>query len=157
MTLKKSLSLFLSATCDPLISGNERLTTRDLLAYDLYLEQIRFIGGNMYAIIEVGSKQYRVEKGDVIDVELLKELTGENGVEFSQVLLLNSGENIKVGSPFVEKCIVKGEVMGLIKGPKVIAYKYKRRQNYRRTVGHRQKFSRVKITDIQEITEKQEG
>jgi large subunit ribosomal protein L21 len=100
---------------------------------------------NMYAIIESGSKQYRVEEGDVIDVELLKE-EGET-VEIKEVLFLNDGKIANVGTPYVD-CIVKGEIVGTVKGPKVIAYKYKRRKNYRRKVGHRQQYTRVKILEI---------
>lgn len=99
----------------------------------------------MYAIIETGGKQFRIQKGDVIDVELLHE---EAKVEFSNVIMLDDGSSIQLGAPFLDKCSVKGEVLGEVKGPKVIAYKYKRRKNYRRKVGHRQKYTRVKITDI---------
>lgn len=103
----------------------------------------------MYAIIETGGKQYRVEKGDVIDVELveLKEKADTN-VEFQQVLFFNDGSNTKIGLPYIDKCSVQAELLGESKGPKVIAYKYKKRKNYRRKVGHRQKYSRVKITEI---------
>ncbi|MFY7843034.1 MAG: 50S ribosomal protein L21 [Rhabdochlamydiaceae bacterium] len=101
----------------------------------------------MYAIIETGGKQYRVQKGDIIDVELLK--TNENGkIVFEKVLFLNTGSSIKVGEPCVEKCLVHGELMGEVKGPKVIAFKYKARKTQRRKVGHRQQYSRVKIIDI---------
>ncbi|OGN63895.1 MAG: 50S ribosomal protein L21 [Chlamydiae bacterium RIFCSPHIGHO2_12_FULL_49_9] len=99
----------------------------------------------MYAIIETGGKQYRVEEGDEIDVELL----GTDGtVKFEKVLLVHDGKEPKVGLPHLDKCSVMGEVIGQTKGPKVIAFKYKQRKNYRRTVGHRQKYSRVKITKI---------
>jgi large subunit ribosomal protein L21 len=100
----------------------------------------------MYAIIESGGKQYRVEKGDVIDVELVESQEGQK-VEFN-VLFLNTGDATKVGTPYVSKSIVQGELMQEVKGPKVIAYKYKRRKPVRRKVGHRQRYSRVKITDI---------
>ncbi len=99
----------------------------------------------MYAIIETGSKQYRVEKGDIIDVELLE---GENKISFTNVLLCSDGTTPKVGSPYLPGCEVVGELLGEAKGPKVIAFKYKKRKNYRRKVGHRQKYSRVKITEI---------
>lgn len=99
----------------------------------------------MYAIIETGGKQYRIQKGDVIEVELLGE---DSNVNFSNVILLNDGSEIKVGAPYVENCQITGKVLGETKGPKVIAYKYKRRKNYRRKVGHRQKYARVEITDI---------
>ena len=100
----------------------------------------------MYVIIATGGKQYRVKKGDIIDVELLSAKDGK--VEFSEVLLYHDGKSPTIGLPHVEKCIVQGEVLGEEKGPKVIAYKYKRRKNYHRKVGHRQKYTRVKITEI---------
>jgi len=101
----------------------------------------------MYAIIETGGKQYRVEQGDVIDVELLG---AENGakVEFKNVLFANTGSASKVGKPHVDGMVVVGELMQEIRGPKVINFKYKKRKNYRRKVGHRQNYSRVKITEI---------
>jgi large subunit ribosomal protein L21 len=99
----------------------------------------------MYAIIETGGKQYRIQAGDVIEVELLKE---EKDVEFKNILVLSDGTNIKVGSPYVQEAVVKGEILEVSKGPKVIAYKYKRRKNYHRKKGHRQKYSKVKITEI---------
>lgn len=100
----------------------------------------------MYAIIETGGKQYRVEKGDVIDVELLN--TAEKNVEFSNVLFINNGTNVKLGNPHIAKSLVKAELMQEVKGPKVVAFKYKQRKGIRRKVGHRQRYSRVKITDI---------
>jgi large subunit ribosomal protein L21 len=100
----------------------------------------------MYAIIETGGKQYKVEKGDVIDVDLLN--TEDSAIEFEKVLFFTDGEECKVGVPHVEKCVVIGQPVDEVKGPKVVAFKYKRRKNYSRKVGHRQKYSRVKITDI---------
>lgn len=100
----------------------------------------------MYAIIQTGGKQYRVEKGDVLEVELLGAESG--AIEFKEVLMFNDGEKAHIGVPYVPKVLVKGEIIGNIKGPKVISFKYKRRKNYRRKVGHRQKYSAVKITDI---------
>ncbi len=99
----------------------------------------------MYAIIETGGKQYRVQEGDELDVELLGQ---EGQVMFDKVLFYTDGSNAKVGAPHVAACKVHAEVLGIEKGPKVIAFKYKKRKNYRRTVGHRQKYSRVKITKI---------
>jgi len=106
------------------------------------------IGGKMYAIIQTGGKQYRVEKGDVIDVELLG-IDAKGAVEFKEVLFINDGKAVKIGSPVLDKCVVRGEVVGEVKGDKTIAFKYKRRKNYRRKVGHRQPYSRVKITAIE--------
>lgn len=102
----------------------------------------------MYAIIENGQKQYRVEKDDVIDVELI-EAKDEGLVEFTNVLFIGGDSQAKVGTPYLKKSVVKGELLGIAKGPKVIAFKYKRRKgSTRKKVGHRQKYSRVKITEI---------
>ena len=101
----------------------------------------------MYAIIETGGKLYRVEKDDVIDVELLESEKGKS-VEFTNVLFFNDGKNVKVGSPYVAKAVVKGELLMESKGPKVISFKYKQRKGVRRKVGHRQKYHRIKITEI---------
>lgn len=101
----------------------------------------------MYAIIKTGGKQYRVAAGDIIDVELLG--TEKNSqVEFKDVLFLNDGNSVKVGVPSLPGCVVLGEVLDEVKGPKVVTFKYKRRKMYRRKVGHRQRYSRVKITEI---------
>jgi large subunit ribosomal protein L21 len=99
----------------------------------------------MYAIIETGGKQYRVEEGDELDVELL----GTDGeVKFDKVLMIHDGNTPKIGLPHLEQCAVHAEVIGIAKGPKVIAFKYKKCKNYRRTIGHRQKYSRVRIKKI---------
>ncbi len=102
----------------------------------------------MYAIIETGGKQYRVEKGDVIDIELL-DTTKDGQIEFKQVLFVNNGNAIKIGKPYLTVA-VKGQLLSEVKGPKEIAYKYKKRKGYRRKVGHRQQYARVQITDIVE-------
>jgi large subunit ribosomal protein L21 len=98
-----------------------------------------------YAIIETGGKQYRVAEGDVLDVELLN---ATDTFTFDKVLLVSDGSTPTVGLPYIEKGAVHAELIGQTKGPKVIAFKYKRCKNYRRLVGHRQKYSRVKITKI---------
>lgn len=101
----------------------------------------------MYAIIETGGKQYRVEKGDIINVELLDAAKGGK-VEFKHVLFLNNDTAAKVGNPHLAKTTVVGELVQEIRGEKVVAFKYKRRKRIRRKVGHRQNYSQVKITDI---------
>lgn len=102
---------------------------------------------NPYAIIETGSKQYRVEVGDIIDVEKIPCEEG-GAVEFSQVLILHDGSSMRIGAPSIEKALVRGECLGDVKGDKVIAYKYKRRKNYHRKVGHRQNYKRIKIVEF---------
>ena len=101
----------------------------------------------MYAIIKSGSKQYRVQEGDIIDVELL-ENEKQAAVHFEEVLLLNDGTNIKVGTPHISKLVIEGELVDEVKGPKVVCFKYKKRKNFKKKIGHRQKYSRVKITKV---------
>jgi large subunit ribosomal protein L21 len=101
----------------------------------------------MYAIIQSGGKQYRVRKGDFIDVDLL-DIEDGAAIDFDEVLFLSEEGEPTVGSPFLPGCVVKAQMVNMIKGPKIVAFKYKRRQNYRRKVGHRQRYSRVQILDI---------
>jgi large subunit ribosomal protein L21 len=109
---------------------------------------MNFSGGQMYAIIETGGKQYRVEKGDVIDVELLDTKVGEK-VEFKNVLFINNEGAARIGNPRIaQSTVVQGELIQEVKGPKEIAFKYKQRKPFRRKVGHRQRYARVKITEI---------
>ncbi|MFV0337453.1 MAG: 50S ribosomal protein L21 [Chthoniobacterales bacterium] len=100
-----------------------------------------------YAIIQTGGKQYRVEKGDILDVEKLEVEPGANAT-FEEVLLVADGKSVSVGSPLVSGAKVTAEVLDQVKDKKVVAYKFKRRKGYHRTVGHRQRHTRLKITDI---------
>ena len=102
----------------------------------------------MYAIIRTGSKQYRVKKGDVIEVELLHVEAGKK-VDFSEVLFVGQENGpAKVGMPTVPGSIVKAECLGEFKGSKIQSIKYKRRKNAYRKFGHRQRYSQLKIIDI---------
>ena len=101
----------------------------------------------MYAIIETGGKQYRVEKDDILDVELLSP-NQDGTIEFKSVLFLGNGDSIELGAPYLSHCTVKAELIEEVRGPKVVAFKYKKRKRYRRKVGHRQNYSRVKIVEI---------
>lgn len=100
----------------------------------------------MFAVIRCNGKQYKVKEGDVVDVDLLSAVD-QKEVSFSDVLLIG-GDKISVGQPSVKGAEVKGEVVGEVKAKKVIAYKFKRRKGYHRTVGHRQRHLRVKISKI---------
>lgn len=101
----------------------------------------------MYAIIQTGSKQYKVKKGDVIDVELLDADVGSN-VQFDALFFADASGKTAVGMPNVPGCAVKGQFLAVSKGPKITSIKYKKRKNEYRKFGHRQKYSQVKITDI---------
>ncbi len=101
-----------------------------------------------YAIIQTGGKQYRVQPGDVLDVELLGVETGAKAT-FDEVLLAADGTAVKIGSPLIAGATVTAEVIEeKHKGPKLISYKFRRRKGYHRTVGHRQKLTRVKVGEI---------
>jgi large subunit ribosomal protein L21 len=101
----------------------------------------------MFAIIKTGGKQYRVQEGDILDVEKLPAAAREK-FHFSQVLLVGSEEETVIGTPLVEKALVRAEVIENFKDEKVIVFKKKRRKQYRRTRGHRQELTRVKIEKI---------
>jgi len=95
----------------------------------------------MFAIFKTGGKQYKVQKGEVLSVE---KLDADKEVVFEEVLMVGD----KVGAPLVAGAKVKAEVVDQIRDDKVIVFKKKRRQNYRRKQGHRQYLTVVKITDI---------
>lgn len=102
----------------------------------------------MYAIIETGGKQYRVQKDDVFHVEKLDAQVGDK-VIFDKVIAVG-GDELKVGSPYVEGCNVTAEVVEHGKEKKVIIFKYKAKKDYRRKNGHRQPYTMVKILGIGE-------
>lgn len=102
----------------------------------------------MYAVIEDSGHQIRVAQGDVIDVDLREIAEGATQIEFDRILLVG-GEETKIGTPLVEGAKVVGEIVNpLQKGPKVHSYYWRRRKASRKKIGHRQKYIRVKITEI---------
>jgi large subunit ribosomal protein L21 len=101
----------------------------------------------MFAVIQTGGKQYKVAKDDIIIVEKLDAEAGKK-VTFGDVLMSGEGAKVKVGEPLVSGASVTGEVLEQRKGDKVIVFKKKRRQTYRRKKGHRQLETVVKITGI---------
>ena len=100
-----------------------------------------------YAIIKTGGRQFRVAEGDTIDVDLLDVEAGKTAT-FGEVLMLAEGKDVTQGSPLVSGAKVTAEVLEQRKDKKVIAFKYKRRKGYHRTVGHRRKLTRVRIKSI---------
>lgn len=101
----------------------------------------------MYAIIETGGKQYKVEEGMTLDVELLHAEAGET-VDIDSVLLLNKDGQITTGKPFVEGAKVSLKVVENGRAPKIVVFKYKPKKNYRRKKGHRQPYTRVSVEKI---------
>lgn len=106
----------------------------------------------MYAIIETGGKQYKVEKGDVIRVEKLAAEVGEN-LTFD-ALFTCSGKTVKVGTPIVKGVKVQAEVKAHGKGDKVLVFKYKPKKNYRKLQGHRQPYTELEILNVGRATAK---
>ena len=100
----------------------------------------------MFAVIKTGGKQYRVAPDDVITIDKLSGSPGEL-VEFGEVLVLG-GDSVQLGAPTVTGATVAGEVVEQGRGPKIIAFKKRRRKNSRRKRGHRQEFTLVRITEI---------
>lgn len=101
----------------------------------------------MYAVLETGGKQYRVQVGDEITVEKLG-IEADQEVVFDKVLVVGEGSDIKIGSPYVEGASVKGTVVENGKGEKIIVFKYKPKKDYRKKRGHRQPYTTVKIEAI---------
>lgn len=101
----------------------------------------------MYAIIETGGKQYKVQEGDVLFIEKLSSEEGEN-VVFDKVLAVSDGEELTVGTPTVAGASVNAKVLGDGKNKKIIIFKYKPKKGYRRKQGHRQPYTKVQIEKI---------
>ena len=101
----------------------------------------------MYAIIETGGKQYKVQNGDQLRVEKLNAEAGST-VVFDKVLAAGEGSDIKVGTPYLEGLTVEAEVVESGKGDKVIIFKYKSKKDYRKKQGHRQPYTLVEITSV---------
>ena len=101
----------------------------------------------MYAVIQTGGKQYRVQQGDVIFVEKLN-VQADEKVSFDVLLLGNENET-KIGAPIVKGAKVEGKVVGQVKSAKIVVFKYKAKKNERKKQGHRQPFTAVKVEAIE--------
>jgi large subunit ribosomal protein L21 len=100
-----------------------------------------------YAVIQTGGKQYRVESGNEIEVEKLDAEVGAD-IQLSEVLLVSDSGKVQVGTPFVPGAQVAAKVVDQFKDDKVIAFKFRRRKGYHRTVGHRRQLTKLKIESI---------
>ncbi len=101
----------------------------------------------MYAIIESGGKQHKVKEGQRLRLERISGDAGET-LEFDKVLLFSREGDTTVGAPYIENCKVTAEIMSHARGKKVRIVKFRRRKHHRKTMGHRQWFTEVKITSI---------
>jgi len=100
-----------------------------------------------FAVIETGGKQYRVSPGTVLSVEKLEAEEGST-ISFSKVLMYQTGAEPVIGTPLVEGITVTAEVLGQIKGTKIRVFTYKPKKRQRRTLGHRQQLTQIKVTGI---------
>ncbi len=101
----------------------------------------------MYAVIKTGGKQYKVSPGDVLRVEKLDGKKGDT-VEMKDVLLVADGDKVSVGKPNLSSASVTAEVMGDGRGEKLLIFKHRRRKGFRKTIGHRQDFTTIKVKEI---------
>ncbi|WP_130806559.1 50S ribosomal protein L21 [Senegalia massiliensis] len=101
----------------------------------------------MYAVVETGGKQYRVQEGDTLFVEKIAGNEGDN-IKFDKVLLVSNDGDVKVGKPFIEDMTVDASIVEHGKSKKIIVYKFKAKKDYRRKQGHRQPYTKVKIEKI---------
>ena len=102
----------------------------------------------MYAVISDRSRQTTVRKGDIVVCDLNSDLERGAEINFDTVLLMGGEGEVRIGTPTVKGAKVTGEVLGEFKGTKVIAFRFHRRKNVRVKRGHRQRYTRVRITDI---------
>jgi len=100
-----------------------------------------------FAVVEIAGKQFLVGKGDVIETPKIPGPAGEK-VNFRSVLLYWDGKKLAVGRPYLEGAVVEGKILEFGRSPKIVAYKYKRRKDSHRKIGHRQDFARVKVEKI---------
>jgi large subunit ribosomal protein L21 len=100
-----------------------------------------------YAIVEDGGKQYRAVEGATIEVDRYDSEVGEQ-IDLDRVLLVADGDDIAIGTPYLPGVKIEATVLGHIKGPKVVVFRYKPKERYRRKTGHRQQYTRLRIDSI---------
>lgn len=101
----------------------------------------------MHAVVEIGGRQYRVKEGDIFSVERLEGETGSS-LTFDSVLAVGDGSEIRIGAPKVDGASVQATILTQDRAKKILVFKFKRRKNYKRLKGHRQYFTRLRVTGI---------
>ena len=101
----------------------------------------------MYAVIEAGGKQHKVELGQVLEVDLMQEESGADHA-FENVMLHVDGDDVQIGQPYIENAKVVAEIVEEVKGEKVSILRFRRRKNSKRKIGHRQRYTQIKIKEI---------
>jgi len=98
----------------------------------------------MYAVIEAGGKQHKVELGQVLEVDLMQEESGADHA-FENVMLYVDGDNVQIGQPYIENAKVVAEIVEEVKGEKISILRFRRRKHSMRKIGHRQRYTQIKI------------
>lgn len=101
----------------------------------------------MNAVVKTGGKEYRISQGDLIRVEKMEGKVGDQ-VTMKDILMVSHEGQVQVGNPLLANAVITGEIVQQVKGKKVLIYKMKRRKNYRRTKGHRQTYTYIRVNDI---------
>jgi large subunit ribosomal protein L21 len=101
----------------------------------------------MYAVVKTGGKEYRISQGDLIRMEKMQGKVGDQ-VTMKDILMVSHEDQVQVGNPLLANAVITGEIVQQVKGKKVLTYKMKRRKNYRRTKGHRQTYTYIRVNDI---------
>ncbi len=149
MPRKKSTSVKKSkhSSTKPKTGKSGKKTVKKVAKKAIKKTKKKVIKLSVFAIIKTGGKQYKVKERDIIRVDKLEAKEGKE-IEFSEVLLLVRGNEVKVGTPFVSKVRVKANVLEQGKDKKIIVLKYKPKKRYRKTYGHRQKYTELEIKKI---------
>jgi large subunit ribosomal protein L21 len=101
----------------------------------------------MYAVVKTGGKEYRISPGDLVRVEKMEGKVGDR-VTMEDILMVSRDGQVEIGNPRLANAVVTGEIVQEVKGKKILTYKMKRRKNYRRTKGHRQTYTYIRVNDI---------
>jgi large subunit ribosomal protein L21 len=101
----------------------------------------------MNAVVKTGGKEYRISQGDLIRVEKMEGKVGDQ-VKMKDILMISHEDKVQVGNPFLANAVITGEIVQQVKGKKILTYKMKRRKNYRRTKGHRQTYTYIRVNEI---------
>ena len=112
-----------------------------------YFKKLNLLEFFMYAVLRSGNKQYKVSEGSIFKIEKIDGKPGDK-ISFKDILLINNGNNLVMGSPVVQDAVVQAEIIEQFKNEKVIVFKKRRRHNYRRKRGHRQELTSLKVTSI---------
>jgi len=127
------------------------LPTRVPIAFPHPLQSLLGDRPQSYSVVAIGGHQYRIQPGEILEIEKIPLEKGDEFV-FDKVLMNVNGDDVQIGQPYLSGVTVKAEVLDQVKGPKIRIVKYKRKKHYRRTMGHRQQYTRIHIVELNGTT-----